>query len=217
MKFLELTSDHSIINSGYLNYLRNFPFIKDYKPAFEASYDNIMTATENFQEKHMLQDMVTYLPDDILTKVDRASMAFSLETRVPFIDDHRLVEFSFDLPHHMKYRNHQKKYILKQLLYKYLPRELVDRPKMGFGVPIYDWLRTDLKHLVDQYLSVDYLTNQVLFKEKEIGTLRNRFLKQNESSLKSKVIADLTKDGFVDRTIWHLIVFQLWYERFFKS
>jgi len=106
-----------------------------------------------------LADARWYMPDDVLVKVDRAAMSQSLETRAPFLNK-ELVEMAFSLPMHFKIRDGQTKWILRQILYKYIPKDLIERPKMGFGVPLDTWLRQDLKDWAWSLLSPEVLKNQ---------------------------------------------------------
>src|SRR5262249_31672214 len=99
----------------------------------------------------MCQDFSTYLPDEVLVKVDRAAMAVSLETRIPLLD-HRIVEFAWSLPVSFKQRGRQGKWLLRQVLYRYVPPHLVERPKQGFAAPVEQWLRKELRPWAEELL-----------------------------------------------------------------
>ncbi len=139
-----------------------------------------------------------YLQDEILTKVDRASMACGLESREPILD-HELIEWAHHLPHSVKYKNGELKHILKSIAYKYIPKSLLDRPKQGFDIPIMSWIRSDMNWLIDDLLNSDYIKQQGLFQDKTIDVIKKKFYN--------------SKHYQNDKIMWQLIVFQLWYER----
>ena len=125
-------------------------------------------------EKQSLFDLALYLPDDLLTKVDRASMHYGLEARVPLLD-HRVVEFALNLSPTLKYRGGTMKYLLKQVLYQHLPAKLFDRPKQGFSIPLADWLRHDLRYLLEDYLSDAVVLRQGYADLPTVRRLRQEF------------------------------------------
>jgi len=148
------------------------------------------------EHRMMLWDSLTYLPDDILTKVDRAAMSVSLETRIPFLD-HRVAELAWRIPKHMKIRNGQGKWVLRQVLYKYVPRNLIERPKAGFGVPVGQWLRGPLREWAESLLEASRL--------------------QHEGYLNVDLVRQVWKEhlsGKSDWTarIWAILMFQAWLE-----
>jgi asparagine synthase (glutamine-hydrolysing) len=144
----------------------------------------------------MLLDAITYLPDDILVKVDRAAMAVSLETRVPMLD-HRVFEFAWRLPLHLKVRAGKGKWLLRRLLHRYVPARLVERPKMGFAVPLDRWLRTELRDWGENLLAEARLRHEGYFDAVRVRALWSDHL-----------------SGRHDRQfqLWNILMFQAWLE-----
>ena len=145
----------------------------------------------------MLFDAKTYLPDDILVKVDRATMGVALEGREPFLD-HKILEWTSRLPSQFKYKNGQSKYLLRKVLYKYIPPELIDRPKQGFGVPVYEWFKKDLKDLYLDYLNEDEIKKGEIFDPQEVKKLLEDYLGNK---------------GVNHNKLWLLFIFEQWRKR----
>ena len=149
----------------------------------------------------MLMDLLTYLPDDILTKVDRAAMGVSLETRVPMLN-HQIVEFAMQLPQEYKLRDNQTKWLLREVLYRRVPKELIDRPKAGFAIPIGFWLRTSLKDWADELLSESSIHEQGFFHAVKI---RERWQQH------------LSGTHNWEHFLWNILMFQSWHKNFHEQ
>ena len=142
----------------------------------------------------MAIDYQTYLLDDILQKVDRSTMSQSLEGREPFLD-HRIIEFAAQLPDEYKYHNGVKKRILRDIVHQYIPKEMLDRPKMGFAIPIAEWLTNDLRDLVEEYICESKIKEQGLLNWEAVSKLKTAFYGGKKE---------------YDMKIWYILTFQMW-------
>jgi asparagine synthase (glutamine-hydrolysing) len=163
-----------------------------------SNFDQILKPGSDDDLSYMMAiDYKTYMLDDILQKVDRAGMCVSLEGREPFLDQH-IIEFAAQLPSDYKLHKGIKKYPLRQIVHKYVPQHMMERPKMGFGIPIADWLKNELKIFVDEATDAAFLEQQGLFQVSEIKELCRQFYNGKEQ---------------LHTKIWYLLMFQMWYKK----
>ena len=160
---------------------------------------------KDWQVRRMLLDMETYLSGDILCKVDRASMKYSLEARCPILDTD-VMELSYRIPHAFKYANGDKKHILKDIAYDYVPRNLLDRPKVGFGVPLDKWLRGPLKEQLLDYSSYDFLKRQNIFDSEYVADMIGQYVETGD--------AGPATGANYSKIAWSFFVFQQWYQKY---
>lgn len=206
MKSILANSDKKNI---FLNLTAHFSFnniadliktpIKELSTAFDS--DELQKEYFSLLSYMTAIDYQTYLPDDILQKVDRATMSVGLEGREPFLDQ-RVIEWAAQLPMEYKYNKGNKKFIIKQIVHKYIPVAMVDRPKMGFGIPITDWLQKDLKPFVDNYFDETFIAKQNIFVNEEVQKMKRSFYQ-----------------GKLERSekIWFLLMFQMWYDKWMNN
>jgi asparagine synthase (glutamine-hydrolysing) len=160
-------------------------FLTDFKPKLKGL---------NSQQQMMVLDFITYLPNDILVKVDRAAMSSSLETRIPFLD-HKLIEYVWKIPHSLKFRNGNGKWILKKILNQYVPKKLTERPKMGFEIPIGAWLRGPLRDWAENLLNQKRLKQERYF---------------NPELIRDKWAEHLSGRKNWQHDLWDILMFQAW-------
>ena len=148
----------------------------------------------------MAIDYQTYLVDDILQKVDRATMTVSLEGREPFLD-HRVIEWAAQLPNEYKYFEGNKKYIVKEIVHQYIPKEMMDRPKMGFAIPIANWMTNELRDYLESFINEKVIREQGIFNWEYVNKLKTDFFNGKKE---------------YDMKMWYLLMFQTWYDRWMK-
>lgn len=180
--------------SNQLNHL-----LVDNTPRAASFFDTEAELNTNLNQldKMLAMDYKTYMVDDILVKVDRAAMSTSLEGREPLLD-HRLAEFVAQLPPEYKMKGTEKKFLLKEIVHDYLPKDMMDRPKMGFGVPVFQWLRGELKFYADEYMSEAAFAQHGLFKKEGVQHIMERFF---------------AGDKNYNSLFWYLLMFQMWYKK----
>ena len=196
VKLFHLTSDEEIIDADLYTWWDRYRGIAG-GAANPAVFRTAIPQGRTLPEKAMLHDLGTYLPDDVLTKVDRASMAVSLETRAPLLD-YRIVELALRMPLEFKQWRGNKKRILKDLLYREVPETMICRRKMGFRIPFARWMREEYGDLIRWYFSDEFLRKQDLFDRTQIRKMQKAY--------------EGSRTTDYAREVWTFLLFQLWYE-----
>jgi asparagine synthase (glutamine-hydrolysing) len=196
-----------ILESNAAHYLKSMCSVIDdasLKQLLIETFQNVPTCFEEddsqiaaLLDRVLAKDYKTYMVDDILTKVDRATMSVGLEGREPFLDQH-IIEWVARLPVDLKIRNGNKKYLLKEIVHRHIPKEMMDRPKAGFAIPIEDWFQKELAEYFDVYCNQSYIEKQGIFNFEEV----------NSWIVKYK----LGKKEYMTQ-LWNVLMFQLWYEK----
>jgi asparagine synthase (glutamine-hydrolysing) len=196
-----------ILESNATHYLKSMCSVIDdesLKHVLIETFQNVPTCFEEddsqiaaLLDRVLAKDYKTYMVDDILTKVDRATMSVSLEGREPFLDQH-IIEWVARLPIDMKIRNGNKKFLLKEIVHRHIPKDMMDRPKSGFAIPIEDWFQKELAEYFDVYCNRSYIEKQGIFNFEEV----------NSWIVKYK----LGKKEYMTQ-LWNVLMFQLWYEK----
>jgi len=198
-KFCELLKNSNSPSKFYETNTKYFYDIEIYK-LLNIEPNDIELFSQNSIDNMLIHSFKNYLSDDILTKVDRATMSVSLEGREPMLD-FKLIEFVSQLPISYKQNSKQTKYILREILYKYIPKELLDREKMGFSIPIFEWFKDELKVYFDEYLSKQSIKESGVFNYQYIKELKNSYY-----------------NGYGNpNKLWLILVFQMWWYRWIKS
>lgn len=210
-RYRKLSNISSRKNIRYLDYLTADKLIKSIlKDEVHTEIGSLVNDMVNVMEsdlpdtdfvsQFLLRDMRYGLPDDMLTKVDRATMYYSLEARTPILD-YRIVEDAIRMPVEIKYKDNTLKYVLKELLYRKVPKKVVDRPKQGFGIPINKWLHEEeFFEVFDKYFNPNWIKRQSIFSVSGVYTLEESFKKQHNPIL--------------GRIVWTYINFQMWWEEY---
>ncbi|MBF8964582.1 asparagine synthase (glutamine-hydrolyzing) [Pontibacter sp. FD36] len=203
-KTKELFSNQDI--NAYFNVLSQFFSTEEITLLLKGSYNSGRSTFFNSGRNSiggddmnslLLTDFRTFLLDDILTKVDRATMSVSIEGREPLLD-HRIAEYVAKLPSSYKIKDGVSKYMLKEIVHKYVPSTIMNRPKMGFSIPLSKWLNADLKPMVMDYFSPDYIKSQGIFDPMRFNSIRDQYVKEKK---------------YNPQKMWFILMFQMWHEK----